>query len=100
MKITKEIRNTARRTEHNSGILQIYRENKAFEAQVRSGWRSAFTPEQQLKRLDTRLGKGKGARKERARLWQQMIDLGYRDIIMVQWLSSVPPLRDSYEIAL
>jgi hypothetical protein len=68
MIITTEIRQAAIRTANNNGILAAYREVKQQEAQERLEARQALSPEQQLARLDRRLGRGKGARKERTRL--------------------------------
>lgn len=56
------------------GGAKIGRIETAIE---RQSYRNSFTPEQQLQRLDTRLGVGVGAKKERKRLLkliQQRID--------------------------
>ncbi len=53
------------------GRINRGRERKAelqAQAQVLAEERASRTPAQQLALLDTRLGKGKGARKERAKL--------------------------------
>ena len=49
------------------------RKEKQTEAAVRKELRDKLTPQQQLKELDIREGKGIGAKKERARL-QSKID--------------------------
>lgn len=41
---------------------------RQLEAKQRAEQRAARTPQQQLKRLDERFGKGRGAVRERARL--------------------------------
>jgi hypothetical protein len=40
---------------------------RAFAQNLLEGWRS-LSPEQQLETLDRRLGKGQGAKKQRARI--------------------------------
>lgn len=44
------------------------RKNKHTEALERAAARAKLTPQEQLAKLDKRLGKGVGARRERARL--------------------------------
>ena len=48
------------------------REDKVLEAQKRAVVRNALTPQQQLARLDERLGAGMGAAKERERLMKEI----------------------------
>jgi hypothetical protein len=50
------------------GKLREWRQMKAEEAQERHVAWEMLTPQQQLKELDRRLGKGIGAKKQRARL--------------------------------
>jgi hypothetical protein len=47
-------------------------EKRQDEADKRAEKRSKLTPKQQLNRLDKKLGKGKGAIRERARLVKQL----------------------------
>jgi hypothetical protein len=49
------------------------REEKRQQALARQEARNKLTPAQQLAKLDALLGKGKGAKRERARL-QKLID--------------------------
>lgn len=51
------------------------REGRRREAEARQKERDRLSAEEQLARLDERLGKGKGAARERARL-QALIDEG------------------------
>lgn len=48
------------------------KEMKMMEADERNTARAKRTPKEQLQRLDQKLGAGVGARKERARLIQQV----------------------------
>jgi hypothetical protein len=101
MIITTEIRQAAIRTANNNGILAAYREVKRQEAQERLTARQALKPEQQLARLDRRLGRGKGARKERTRLWEQMVAAHYPLDVLNKWRYSTPACRqERYSIAL
>lgn len=51
----------------------IDRTDKLEGARARGANAAARTPEQQLARLDARLGSGVGAKKERARLQEQIV---------------------------
>lgn len=51
---------------HNNAAAQ--REQKRKDAEARQRQRDELTPEEQIAVLDERLGVGKGAKKERARL--------------------------------
>ena len=53
---------------------QAARERRKLNAEARQRQRDEMTPEEQIKVLDERLGVGKGAKKERARL-AALIDL-------------------------
>lgn len=52
------------------------KEKRRKEAKVRAEQRSLLTPQQQLERLDKRLGAGVGAKKERERLNKQLAAKG------------------------
>lgn len=77
MQITEEIKKLAVKNNKNSGILQAYREMKKVEAEARAEARSKLTPAQQMDVLNSKLGPGKGAKKERARLLREMKEMGY-----------------------
>lgn len=51
--------------------MSIFKNQQRQNAAARQAKRDARTPKQQLQALDSRLGKGKGATKERARLAKQ-----------------------------
>jgi len=57
---------------HPGGYHGYGREQRRAEAAERQAARDALTPRQQLARLDAKLGRGVGARRERARLQLEM----------------------------
>lgn len=59
----------------NRGIKKAKKEQRREEAEARQEKHNLLTPRQKLEKLDRRLGKDKGASKERARL-QKIIDGG------------------------
>jgi len=56
------------------GKLRQWREMKREEAKERQNAWAVQTPQQQIKELDRRLGKGLGAKKQRAKIARQMED--------------------------
>jgi hypothetical protein len=55
--------------------MQRNRSARQAEAQERNAARAALTDQQQLDRLDTILGVGIGAKKERARLAKRIVEV-------------------------
>ena len=58
--------------ENRSLTAEEIKEIKRQEAQERQAEYDSLTVEQKLKRLDDKLGKGKGAKKQRAKLKKQL----------------------------
>ena len=57
---------------HYKGYSKEYKRIKRSEHYARKALRDQLTPQEQIRVLDERLGKGKGAIKERARLAKQI----------------------------
>jgi len=66
--LTMEIR----KTKFGNVRAEDKRKQKRFEHEERMKVRDNLTPKQQIKRLDKRLGKNIGAKKERARLLKEI----------------------------
>lgn len=64
--------NSRRRWPHESGPRPDKAADKRGQAQARQEAWTALSPAQQLADLDRRLGKGEGAKKQRARLQAQV----------------------------
>lgn len=61
------------KTNHHKDIANSIKVQKFQQATERQEYRDSLSPNEQLTRLDTRLGKGIGALKERARLQKLML---------------------------
>jgi hypothetical protein len=59
------------------GLYQAKREKQLMEAEQRAQARAIRTPGEQFEMLRKRLGLGVGAKKERARLWLQILNMSH-----------------------
>lgn len=66
--MAQEIKLRARKENHRPGWKKIVMLERRKTAEARQGKRNKYTPTEQLRMLDIRLGVNVGAQKERARL--------------------------------
>jgi len=59
----------------NKGIAAAKREKKRLEAEQRQRHYDNLSPAEKIRRLDERLGKGVGAKKERSKIMQKWIKM-------------------------